>query len=133
MTERNINEIIDNLKSAKQKLENDGNIEKLKQELDAISEELKNISEFGNYRSFDVKEKGDDLLLVLVPGEEQKKARVNVGTLNNLARQLNIIFAHFDCPFRDDLDEIQKKKLISSILGEPAPVNSVDLESNIEN
>ncbi|SRR6266480_7025617 len=113
MTE--IYEIIANLKEAKQKLENSENVTKLKKELDAIAEQLKNISKFGNYRSFEIKEKRDDLLLVSMPGEKQKK-RVNVGTLNNLARQLNIIFAHFECPFKDDLSEIQKRELIAGIL-----------------
>jgi len=113
MTE--IYEIIANLKEAKQKLENSENVTKLEKELGAIAEQLKNISKFGNYRSFEVKEKRDDLLLVSVPGEKQKK-RVNVGTLNNLTRQLNIIFAHFECPFKDDLSEIQKRELIAGIL-----------------
>src|SRR5947209_3177660 len=91
-------------------IEKNEKLKNLKQDLeekeatkDRIIEEVKNISKYGNYRSYNLTDnetKDDDILLVSVPGEPEKK-RVNIGTLNNLVRQLNIIFASFDCPFSD--------------------------------
>src|SRR5947208_2906551 len=88
-------------------IEKNEKLKKLKQELeqkevekDQMVDELKKLSKYGNYRSYDLTDEtiGKDILLVSVPGKPEKK-RVNIGTLNNLVRQLNIIFASFDCPF----------------------------------
>ncbi|RHZ36496.1 hypothetical protein [endosymbiont GvMRE of Glomus versiforme] len=131
---KKVEKIIAHLKEVNQELENNENLKKLEQELtkkEQIKEKLIEISKYGNYRSFELTEeaKGDDILLVSVPREEQKK-RVNTGTLNNLIRQINIIFAHFDCPFPDTgFSDDEKVKLVTSILGNKSLSREEILES----